>query len=137
MRVLFDENLPPALAIAINALAKGKSIGATSLVELYGSGGVPDQQWLGDLEKQDIVGVITQDYFDKTPVEFAAYQQTNIPFFYLAHAYNRMDLWKKASLLLLKWPVICQQIEVIKGFAEFEIPANHNAHISQLRRKRR
>lgn len=136
-RILFDANLPHALARGIHELAEGRGIGATSILDIYQTTAVPDEVWISEIEKNDIVGVITQDYFDKTPQEIAAYQNALVPFFYLAKAYNNFDLWKKCSLLLIKWPVICQQIEGVKGYAEFEVPADRGQQIKQLRRKRR
>jgi hypothetical protein len=137
MKILFDANLPHSLAKGINALAEGRGIGATSIQELYGTTKIKDEVWLSDLEKYNICGVITQDYFDKSSQEISAYQNSKIPFFYLAKAYNNYDLWKKCSLLLIKWPVICKHIDIIKGYAEYEIPSDRGTKITQLRRKRK
>jgi hypothetical protein len=136
-RILFDANLPPALSRGINELAQGRGIGATCIQDLYGTTDVKDERWISDIDQYDIVGVVSQDYFDKTPQEIAAYQNATVPFFYLAKAYNNFDLWKKCSLLLIKWPTICQQIEAVKGYAEYEIPADRGNQVRQLRRKRR
>ena len=136
-RILFDANLPPALAKGINELAQGRGIGATSIAAIYGTTDVKDEDWLHDIYKNEIIGVVSQDYFDKTPQEIAAYQNASVPFFYLAKAYNNFDLWKKCSLLLLKWPTICQQIETVKGYAEYEVSNDRGTQIKQLRRKLR
>jgi hypothetical protein len=136
-RILFDANLPPALSRGINELAQGRGIGATCIADIYGNTEVRDEKWISEIDKHDVVGVVTQDYFDKTPQEIAAYQNASVPFFYLAKAYNVFDLWKKCSLLLIKWPTICRQIEAVKGYAEFEVPADRGNQIKQLRRRRR
>ena len=136
-RILFDANLPHALARGIHELTEGRGIGATCILDVYKTTRIADEIWIGDIEKNDIVGVITQDYFDKTPQEIAAYQNARVPFFYLAKAYSSFDLWKKCSLLLVKWPVICRQIEDVKGYAEWEIPADRGQQIKQRRRKLR
>lgn len=136
-RILFDANLPHALARGIHQLTEGRGIGADCIRDIYKTTQIADAKWIAEISKNDIVGVITQDYFDKTPQEIAAYQNASVPFFYLAKAYNNFDLWKKCSLLLIKWPVICQQIEIVKGYAEFEIPADRGQQIKTLRRKKR
>jgi PIN like domain len=136
-RILFDANLPPALARGIHQLTEGRGIGADCILDIYKTTKIPDEKWIADLAKYDIVGVITQDYFDKTPQEIAAYQNSGVPFFYLAKAYNGFDLWKKCSLLLIKWPTICLQIETVKGYAEYEVPNDRGNQVRQLRRRRR
>jgi PIN like domain len=136
-RILFDANLPPALSRGIHQLTEGRGIGAVCILDLYKTTQVPDEVWIDDISKNEIVGVISQDYFDKTPQEIAAYQNAHVPFFYLAKAYPGFDLWKKCSLLLIKWPVICSQIERLKGYGEFEVPADRGQQIKTLRRKRR
>jgi PIN like domain len=106
-------------------------------LDIYKTTGISDEAWIGGIDQNNIVGVITQDYFDKTPQERAAYQNARVPFFYLAKAYSGFDLWKKCSLLLIKWPVICRQIEDVKGYAEWEVPADRGLQIKQLRRSRK
>jgi hypothetical protein len=136
-RILFDANLPPALARGIHELSVERAMGATCILDMYKTTKIPDEKWIEDIDKYNIVGVITQDYFDKTPQEIAAYQNAKVPFFYLTKAYNNFDLWKKSSLLLIKWPIICKQIDIVKGYAEYEVPADRGIQIKQLRRKRR
>jgi hypothetical protein len=139
MKILIDNNLPPALSRSINALAeKSEYYEATSILDLYGTGKVSDEKWLLELTKNQIIAVITQDYFDKTPQEIAAYQKAKVPFFYLANKYNRLDLWNKCARLILKWPFVCQQVRAVKKeYAEFEVPGDWGQQLKQLRRKRR
>ena len=79
--ILFDANLPHALARGIHELAQGRGIGATCILDLYKTTKIADELWIADIDKHDIAGVISQDYFDKTPQEIAAYQNTKSAFF--------------------------------------------------------
>jgi PIN like domain len=96
-RILFDANLPPALSRGINELAQGRGIGATCISDLYGSSDIKDEKWISEIDQHNVVGIVSQDYFDKTPQEIAAYQISTVPFFYLAKAYNNLIFGKSAA----------------------------------------
>lgn len=139
MRILFDANFPPALPEAITRLSRSRpdAIEATSIQQVYGRTDIEDSKWISELDDNDIVAVITQDYLDKTPQEIAAYKSAEVPFFYLARACNKMKFWKKCALVVQKWPTICSQVRMIKGASEFEIPNDRGDRLTAIKRRRR
>ncbi len=121
MKVLVDENLPPALARSLDALFAGQH----EIVHLrarYGPG-VKDVQWIGELSAEGRWIVISGDRrIAHNKAEYNAFRSSRLIGFFLSAGLNKAPLVKKMERLLALWSSIETLEQRMEGGAMFEIP---------------
>jgi hypothetical protein len=99
LRFLLDENLPPAFARALDALAArdGHSVGhLLDLVPL----GTPDHGWIARLAQDGSVAISGDKRMLTRKHELRAFKDSRVTAFILAAGWNSLRFWDKASRLV-------------------------------------
>ncbi len=121
MKVLIDENLPPALARSLNALFAGKHE-IIHVRERYGPG-VKDLQWIAELSAEGRWVIISGDRrITRNKAEYNAFRSSNLVGFFLSKGLYKSPLIKQMERLLALWLTIETQSALVQGGAMFELP---------------
>lgn len=130
MKVLVDENLPPALARALNALFAGKHE-IIHIRDRYGPG-VRDTHWIADLSADGRWIVISGDRrITRNKAEYSAFRNSNLVGFFLAKGLYKSTLLKQMERILALWQTIEAQSNIVQGGAMFELPMS-STRLKQL-----
>jgi hypothetical protein len=120
VRVLVDENLPPALARSLAALFI-RQHEIIHLRDRYGPG-VKDLQWIPELSREGRWVVISGDRrITKVQAEYHAFRNSRLTGFFLAKGLYKAPLIKQMERILILWPLIEQQASIVEGGAMFEL----------------
>ncbi|MBK8085848.1 MAG: hypothetical protein IPK28_19600 [Devosia sp.] len=121
MKVLIDENLPPAMAKALAALFIGQHE-VVHLRQRFGKG-VKDLEWISELSREGRWVVISGDRrITRVKAELRAFQSSRLIGFFLSKGLYKAKLTKQVERVLALWEVIEQQAAVMEGGAMFELP---------------
>ncbi|MER9169638.1 hypothetical protein NKI12_20095 [Mesorhizobium australicum] len=121
MKVLIDENLPPALARSLNALFAGKHE-ILHTRDRFGPN-VTDVQWIGVLGAEGRWVVISGDRrITRNKTEYNAFRSSNLVGFFLSKGLNKSPIIKQMERLLALWQTMETQAEIVQGGAIFELP---------------
>lgn len=120
MKFLIDNNLPPALARALNELSKAEGHLVIPLKDRFPPE-TKDIDWIMELKAEGGWTVISQDKFAKGDAERRAFRECGLPIFCLAKQWSTDTYWNKAQNLVRWWPAIISQSELIKGGAAFKV----------------
>ena len=130
MKVVIDENLSPALARALNALFDGEHE-VVHIRDKFGPG-VKDVDWIANLSAEGRWIVISGDTsIAKKKAEQAAFRNSRLIGFFLAHALNASKVAKQMQRLLALWEDIGSIAARVAGGAMYELPIK--GKIRQLR----
>lgn len=121
MNFLINNNLPPAIARALNELTKSEGHSVVSLRERFPANSA-DIDWVTHLKKEGGWAVVSQDKFSKGDAERRAFRECGMPIFCLARQWGKMTYWNKAENLVRWWPSITEQALLIEGAAAFRVP---------------
>jgi hypothetical protein len=131
VKVLFDENLSPALARALSSLFAGEHE-IVHLREKFGPA-VSDREWITALSREGRWIVISGDRrITKIRAEYTAFRCSNLVGFFLSRGLNKSRVIKQMERILALWDLIEQQSTLVEGGAMFEIPMR-STRLSQLR----
>jgi len=121
--IFFDNNLPPTLAYAIRELCKPEKV-VEEVIHLKDrfAQNCPDEDWLGSLAAEEKWVVISQDRFNKSPVEKQAIKSRGLVVFSLEKAWASQTYWNKARNLVHWWPAILDQSTRYQGGAALGVP---------------
>ncbi|PDQ18414.1 hypothetical protein CN311_24880 [Mesorhizobium sanjuanii] len=121
MKVLIDENLPPALAKALHALFNGDHQ-VVHLRARFGSG-VKDREWIEKLSAEGRWIVISGDRrITRNRVEYAAFRNSRLVGFFLSKGLYKAPLVKQMERILSLWGAIETQSGIVAGGAMFMLP---------------
>jgi PIN like domain len=121
LRVLVDENLPPALARSLNALFVGKH-DIVHIRDRFGPG-VKDVVWIGQLGAEGRWIVISGDRrITKNKTEYNAFRNSNLVGFFLSKGLYKAPIVKQMERILALWQTIETQAGIVQGGAMFELP---------------
>lgn len=102
MKVVIDENLPPALARALAALFVGEHE-IIHIRDRYGPG-VTDLQWIPELSREGRWVVLSGDRrIRRNKAEFNAFRASRLIGFFLAAGLYKAPLVKQAERILALW----------------------------------
>jgi predicted nuclease of predicted toxin-antitoxin system len=121
VKVIIDENLPPALAKALDALFAGEH----EVVHLRAKFGpsVSDVEWISQLSAEGRWVVISGDArITRNRAERAAFRNSRLIGFFLAAALNKSKTTKQMQRLLERWDDIEATVGLIAGGAMYELP---------------
>lgn len=123
MKVLVDENLPPALAMSLASLFVGKHE-VVHLREKFGPS-VKDLEWISALNSEGRWIIISADRrIAKNKAEQQAFKASKLVGFFLAPGLQKAKLTKQMERLMALWEIVEKQVELVGGGAMFEIPTS-------------
>lgn len=132
MRFFLDNNLPPRVAKAINALLDPEDK-AVHLKDLFPPD-VADADWIATLSKEGGWVVISGDArITKNAHERRAWQQSRLTAFFLKKGWMNQTLWLQASRLIQWFPDIMAQAAKVAPGAGFVVPYRYNGRFEQPR----
>lgn len=121
MKAVVDENLPAALAKALNALAgtmfQDEILHSTDVV----GRGCPDDELFRKVASAGITVHITQDHHHRRPLERQVIAECGLVVFTLAKAWSSHTFWDKSCQLIRWWPAIRAHAERTKPPAIYRV----------------
>lgn len=124
MNFIFDNNLPPSLAKALNELTKNQWPGQHLVIHIREkfSTSTKDEEWIGSLAEDSASEwvVLTHDRFNKG-IEREVLRRAGLKVFMLNKAWASERYWNKAYNLVRWWPRIVEQAEGVTGGAAFGV----------------
>jgi hypothetical protein len=120
LKFLIDNNLPPALARALNELSKVDGHEVVALKDRFAPN-TRDIDWIMQLKSEGGWVVISQDKFAKGDAERRAFRECGLPIFCLAKQWSTDTYWNKAHNLVRWWPSIVKHSALINGGAAFKV----------------
>jgi hypothetical protein len=121
VKVLIDENLPPALAKALHALFNGDHE-VVHLRARFGPG-VSDREWIEELSAEGLWIVISGDRrITRNRVEYAAFRKSRLVGFFWSKGLYKAPLIKQMERILALWGAIEAQSGLVAGGAMFLLP---------------
>lgn len=112
MKFLLDNNLPPALARALNELTVREWSNAHAVIALRDKfpPNLPDTEWIEQLVNEDRDGwvVVTHDQFNKG-LEREVLRRAGLRVFLLDRSWKDHNFWEKAVQLFRWWPRVIEQ----------------------------
>lgn len=122
MRALLDNNLPPALARALDHLSQREyQVPVFALRDKFDRD-TPDVEWIHALDEEGGWIVISHDRFKKGSLEKEALRRAGLKVFVLAKQWNKHSFWDNSVSLIRWWPTIIRTAEVLEGGAAFDVP---------------
>jgi len=131
VKVLIDENLPPALARALDALFKGDH----EVIHLRARFGpnVTDREWIDRLSAEGRWIVISGDRrITRNRVEYTAFRNSRLVGFFLSKGLYKAPLVKQMERILALWGAMETQSGIVAGGAMFVLPME-STRLEQLK----
>lgn len=125
MKVLVDENLPPALARALAALF----VGSHEVIHLRDKFGpaVTDIEWIQELNREGRWIILSADRrISRNKAEQRVFRSSKLVAFILSPGLQKAQTTKKMERILAQWSVIETQAGIVSGGSIFEIQMKGN-----------
>jgi hypothetical protein len=133
LKVLVDNNLSPLLAQAIDLLVSPAGHQVVALRARF-SPDAPDAAWITSLGDEGGWTVLSGDVrITRRPAERVAWHQARLKGFFLAPAWNKLSNLEKTARVLLWWPKLLAQEQLVGPGAIFQVPVNPGSRLTQLR----
>lgn len=125
MKLLLDNNLPPALAEALDVLTRSEWDGAHEVTHLRHKfpANTPDITWIEALAAEGGWVVVTHDKLDKG-AEREALKRAGLKVFLLDKSWTSHPFWDKSVQLARWWPAIIEMAESLRGGAALRVRWN-------------
>lgn len=121
MKFFLDNCLPPAFAVALNALSEKEGHSVTHLVHRFNRD-TTDVEWLTTLANEGDWIIISADAaILRKKHEREAWLQSGLTAFFLVRGWNNLTLWEKAAHLIKRWPDIVRQADLVEPGAGFKV----------------
>lgn len=131
MRVLFDNNLPPRLARALNELFAGEHH-IIALRDKFAEN-IDDVDWIRQLGLEGTWVILSGDRrITRNRAERDAFRNSRLIGFFLAKGLAKAKVTKQAERLLALWENIEKVVGVVQTGAMFELPMR-STRIKQLK----
>ena len=129
MKVLIDENLPPALAKALHHCST-----AIMKWSIYETVSAPvDREWIEKLSAEGRCIVISGDRrITRNRVEYTAFRNSRLVGFFLSKGLYKAPLIKQMERILALWSAMETQSGIVAGGAMFMIPMK-STRLEQLK----
>ena len=130
MKCLLDNNLPPSLAKALDALSIHQFSDLEQVIALREKfpSDTADIAWIQALGQEGDWFVLSADKFRKNgDLERKALRQSKLIVFCLSKQWSDQPYWEKSAHLLRWWPHIVEQAQRFQGGAAFRAPWRLNA----------
>lgn len=125
MKLLLNNNLPPALAHALNELTAREWDSLHQVTHLRDrfTATTPDTEWIASLSQEEGWVVITHDRLNKG-LEREALKRAGLKVFLLDRSWKNHNFWEKSVQLTRWWPRIIEQAEGLRGGAAMRVRWN-------------
>jgi hypothetical protein len=135
LKFLFDNNLPPHLARALNELCTGYYGSKHSIIHLKDkfAQNAADHEWITTLSNEGNWSIISQDTFRKNDLERQAIKHSGLNIFVLSKQWSDHKFWDKSHNLIKWWPHMMDYIDRIQGGAAIRIPWRMSGRFEQIR----
>jgi hypothetical protein len=131
LKLLFDNNVSPKVARAINELIAPHAA-AIPLRDKFPQS-AKDIEWIAALGREGGWSVVSGDLaITKNKAEKAAWLQTDLIGFFMEPAMARLTPIEQTARLLLRLPLIEAQLRLISGPALFSLPIGNSSKLRQL-----
>ena len=115
MTCIFDENLPPKLARALNELEGSNGIKVLHLREMFPPS-TKDIEWIKELAIIDNCFIITKDRnIKRNPHEYLAWQESNLSIVFMKKSWKDQKSWNMSWKLIKRWEEIKQKVSFNKS----------------------
>ncbi len=123
MRFFFDNNLPPRLARALDALA-GPEHSVVHLKDRF-SASTSDEVWLTQLgSEKDWVIISGDQRIRSNPHELKAWKAAKHTTFFLKRAWMTLEFWDQAQKMVKCFPGLIKQAEKAPLGSQFQLGVN-------------
>lgn len=126
MKFLLDNNLPPALARALNELCVFENHQVVGLREKFAPN-IPDIELIQQLKAEGGWVLVSKDKFSKGDMEKRAIRESGLAVFILAKQWHTAGYWDMAHNLVRWWPAIIGQAQRISGGGVFKVSWKYSA----------
>lgn len=131
MKAQIDENLPPALARALNALV---AVDGDEVVHVTDyAKGAPDQELFERAIEDGVQVHITHDHHHRRPAEREAIARLGLTVFVLAKGWSSLAYYDKAARLIEYWPTMVTTAKIVASGAIFRVPHRRNGRLEQIK----
>lgn len=131
MKAQLDENLPPALARALNALAAVDGHQVIHVTDY--AKGAPDIELFRLAVENGVKVHITADHHHRRPAERAAIIRLGLTVFVLAKGWETLQHYDKAARLIEYWPKIISATQLFAPGSLCRVPHKRNGRLEQVR----
>lgn len=137
MKAQIDENLPPALARAIDPIARVDNHEVVHVRDFVGRG-TKDVALFEQAIQHGIQVHVTQDQHHRRPAEREAIARLGWTVFVLARGWSALNHYERAARMLEWWPKMMQLAELTRPGAMFKVPHQRasNGKLSQIKSTR-
>lgn len=136
MNFLFDHNLPPSWARALDALSNNKfdpgAVGDVVALRDKFPINTTDAEWLKALKDEGNWTVISGDTFRKNKAEKELVRSRGLNIFVLPKIWTTQRYWAQTTNLIAWWPKIVMQANTVDK-AYLEIPWRSSGKFTQVR----
>lgn len=120
MKILVDENLPPALARSLAAIFEGQH-DVADIRDKFGRG-ARDLDWITALSREGGWIVLSGDRrITRNKAEQRVFRLSTLIGFFFAAGLQKAPLTKKVERLMVLWATIEKQAGIVQGGAMFEL----------------
>lgn len=133
MKAQIDENLPPALARALNALVVVDGHEVVHVTDY--AKGAPDLDLFRRAIADGVRVHITQDHHYRRPEEREAITRLGLTVFVLAKGWNNLRHYEKAARLIEYWPAIAAASTMFAAGSIFRIPHRRKGKLEQIKQR--
>jgi hypothetical protein len=103
LKLLVDNNLPPALARSLDALFAPEDH-IIHIIDKFGTGNLPDEEWIESLAQESSWSVLSADIrIAKKRPSRELFLRSNLVGFFLAPSMDKYPVHEKAARLLMQW----------------------------------
>lgn len=114
MKCVFDNNLPPKLARALNELEGEHGIEVVHLRDAFPEN-TDDITWIKELSTETECFVITKDRnIRKNPHERKAWEESGLNIVFLQKSWFNHTLWEISWRMVKRWRELCDKIATLK-----------------------
>ena len=131
MKAQIDENLPPALARALNALVEIDGHEVVHVTDY--AKGAPDLELFRRAIEDSVQVHITHDHHYRRPAEREAIARLGLTVFVLAKGWSRLTYYDKAARLIEYWPTMVTTTKLVAAGAIFRVPHRRNGRLEQMK----
>lgn len=136
MNYLFDHNLPPSWARALDALSNNKfepgAVGDVVALRDKFPTNATDAEWLKTLKDEGNWTVISGDTFRKNNAEKELVRSRGLNIFVLPKVWQSQQHWERTARLIEWWPKIVMQSNTVDK-TYLEIPWRSSGKFTQVR----
>lgn len=133
MKAQIDENLPPALARALNALVAADGDEVVHVTDY--AKGATDLELFQRAVDDGVQVHVTQDHHYRRPVEREAITRLGLTVFVLAKGWSDLGHYDKAARLIEYWPAISTASTMFAAGSIFRIPHRRKGKLEQIKQR--